>query len=52
MNFGLTQKQRGILLSILEKYVSAGTVIVYGSRAKGCYIMPMRYSMTNTKKVS
>lgn len=35
MEFGLTEAQKKILIGLFEQYLSAGKVIVYGSRAKG-----------------
>lgn len=35
MEFGLTEKQRGILTACLENHIKQGIVVVYGSRAKG-----------------
>ena len=35
MNFGLSDKNYRILLDIIGNYVKSGSVVVYGSRAKG-----------------
>lgn len=35
MDFGLTDRQKKLLITILKKYIKTGTVIVFGSRAKG-----------------
>ena len=37
MDFGLTDKQKTLLITILKRYVKTGEVIVFGSRAKGNY---------------
>lgn len=37
MNFGLTGKQTNLLIAILKKYIRTGSVVVFGSRAKGNY---------------
>ena len=37
MDFGLTDKQKKILITILKRYVKTGEVVVFGSRAKGNY---------------
>lgn len=35
MNFGLSEKSYRILFDIIRKYIVSGSVVVYGSRAKG-----------------
>ena len=37
MDFGLTDKQKTLLITILKRYVKTGEVVVFGSRAKGNY---------------
>lgn len=37
MEFGLTQSNIDILISIFNKYLLSGEVIIYGSRVKGNY---------------
>lgn len=37
MDFGLTDKQKKILITVLKRYVKTGEVVVFGSRAKGNY---------------
>jgi predicted nucleotidyltransferase len=37
MEFGLTQNHIDILISIFNKYLLSGEVIIYGSRVKGNY---------------
>ncbi len=37
MNFGLNDKEFSILRSIFSTHLSSGSVIVYGSRAKGTH---------------
>lgn len=37
MNFGLTDKQKKLLIAILKRYVKTGEIVVFGSLAKGSY---------------
>lgn len=37
MSFGLTESQQSLLVTILDKGIPSGEVIVYGSRAKGTH---------------